>query len=90
MPWSTSSSGVTASIDFLAKQFRQIVSRPAFDRDRWESLKMQIAATPAIDLAGVNEKLRVVRTEMEFDAGELDLKILDSAITDLEFLLEVT
>ena len=86
MPRSPSSSGETASIDFLAKQFDEIESRPKFDRERWISLKMQIAATQATDHAGVIEKLRIVRAELELDADELDLKILESAIADLERL----
>ncbi len=50
---------------------------------------MQIAATPATDLAGVIEKLRIVDAETEVDADEEDLKILKSAIMDLERLLEI-
>ena len=62
MPRSPSSSGEAASIDSLATQFREIVSRPKFDRDRWKSLKVRIAATRASDRAGVIEKLRIVLT----------------------------
>ena len=89
MPGSTSSSGEGASIDVLSKQLRKLVSRPAFDIDRWRSAKMKIAATPATDLAGVIEKLRIVDAETEVDADEKDLKILKSAIMDLERLLEI-
>ncbi len=88
MPRPTSSSGEGASIDILAKQLRKLVSRPAFDIDHWRSAKIQIAATPATDLAGVIEKLRIVDAETEIDADEKDLKILKSAIMDLERLLE--
>ncbi len=49
---------------------------------------MQIAATPATDLTGVIEKLRIVHVETEIDADGMDLKILKSAIMDLERLLE--
>jgi hypothetical protein len=87
---STSSSEETASIEFLIKQFRQIESQPNFDSNRWKSLKIPIAATPATDLAGAIEKLRIVHAEMEIDADELDLNILRSAITDLETLSETT
>ncbi len=87
MPRPTSSSGEGASIDILTKQLRKLVSRPAFDIDRWRSAKIQIAATPATDLAGVIEKLRIVDAETEIDAD--DSKILKSAIMDLERLLEI-
>ncbi len=89
MPRPTSPPGEGASIDILSKQLRELVSRPAFDIDRWRSAKMQIAATPATDLAGVIEKLRIVHAETEVDADEKDLKILKSAIMDLERLLEI-
>ncbi len=49
---------------------------------------MQLAATTATGPAGVAAKLRIVRAGTEFDADKIDLKILESAIIDLERLLE--
>lgn len=54
-----------------------------FDKDRWKSLKTQLAATPAADLADVAAKLSVVHHEIQVDADQLDRNILQSAITEL-------
>ena len=88
MPGWTSSSGETASIDLLAKQFREILFRPLFESHLWKSAKIRIADTPATDLAGAIEKLRLVHAEIEINTDEIDLQILESVIMDLERLFE--
>ena len=85
MPKSTSSGDETASIDFLESQIRKCEAND-FDIVHWKSLKTQLAATSANDLAGVAAKLCVVQDEIQFDTDQLDLDILKSAITDLKFL----
>jgi len=82
----TSSGDETPSTDFLALQIQKTEARDAFDRVHWKSLKAQLAATTAINLAGVAAKLRVVHDGVQMDADQLDLDILRSAITDLRFL----
>lgn len=57
-----------------------------FDKDRWRSLKKQLAATPATDLAGVATKLRIAHHEIQIDADRLDSNILKSAITELKLV----
>ncbi len=90
MPKSTSSEVETASIDFLESHIRKCEAKDEFDRVHWKSLKMQISATPATDLAGVAAKLRVVDQEIQIDADQLDLNILRSAITDLQLFSMTT
>ncbi len=82
----TYSGDETPSTDFLALRIHETEAREAFDRVHWKSLKAQLAATTAINLAGVAAKLRVVHDGVQMDADQLDLDILRSAITDLRFL----
>ncbi len=86
MPKSTSSGDETASIDFLESQIRKCEANDEFDIVHWKSLKTQLAATSANDLAGVSAKLCVVQDEIQFDTDQLDIDILKSAITYLKFL----
>ncbi len=90
MPKATSSESESASIDLLEALIREIEAQTPFDRDQWKSLKMQLAAIPATDLAGVAAKLRVVDHEIQIDADQLDLNILRSAITDLLLVSKTT
>ncbi len=75
-----------SSVDFLESQIRKCEANDKFDIVHWKSLKTQLAATSANDLAGVAAKLCVVQDEIQFDTDQLDLDILKSAITDLKFL----
>ncbi len=83
---STPSGEETASIDFQALRIRESEVQPGFHRDQWKSLKMRLAATPATDLSGVAAKLRIVHDGIRFDADQLDLNIIHSAIADLRRL----
>jgi hypothetical protein len=84
MATSESSDARTGRIGELVSNLLDIEAQVPFDRDRWRSLKEQLAATPAADLADVAAKLSVVHREIEFDADRLDSNILQSAITELQ------
>ncbi len=75
-----------SSVDFLDSQIHKCEANDEFDKIHWKSLKTQLAATSANDLAGVAAKLCVVQDGIQFDADQLDLDILRSAITDLRLL----
>ena len=84
MPNPMSSEHAARPIDFLVSRILESAVQIPFDKVRWKSLKKQLAATPATDLAGVAAKLRVVQHEIQIDADQLDSKILRSAITELK------
>ncbi len=84
MPKPTSWDDATRTIDCLESLILESGVQIPFDKDRWRSLKKQLAATPATDLARVAAKLRVVHHEIQIDADQLDSKILRSAITELK------
>ncbi len=88
MPTPMSSWVKAESIGFLELRIHEIEAQDPLDIIYWKSLMMQLAATTATGPAGVAAKLRIVRAGIEFDADEIDLKILESAIIDLERLLE--
>ena len=82
-PTSSSSGNDSPSIDFLETLIREIEAQAPFDQDHWKSLKIQLAATRAADLAEIAAKLRVVDHEIQIETDQLDLNILRSAIADL-------
>ena len=86
MPKPTSSDDETRPIDLLESLILESAVQIPFDKVRWKSLKKQLAATPATDLAGVAAKLRIVQHEIQIDADQLDSKILRSAITELQLV----
>ena len=75
-----------SSVHSFELQIRKCEANNEFDIVLWKSLKTQLAATSANDLAGVAAKLCVVQDEIKFDTDQLDLDILKSAISDLKFL----
>ncbi len=88
-PKPTSSDDATRTIDFLASLILESGVQIPFDKDRWKSLKRQLAASPATDLAGVATKLRIVHHEIQIDAHQLDSNILWSAITELQLVSKI-
>jgi hypothetical protein len=90
MSTSESSDDGTGRIDTLVSSILEIEMQVPFDKDRWKSLKEQLAATPAADLAEIAAKLSVVHHEIEFDADRLDSNILRSAITELQRVSKAT
>ena len=83
MSTSESSDDEAGRIELLASRIFEIGKQVPFDNSQWKSLKEQLAATPATDLAGVAAKLSVVHHEIQVDADQLDANILQSAITEL-------
>ncbi len=90
MPKPTSWDDATRTIDCLESLILESGVQIPFDKDRWRSLKKQLAATPATDLAGVATKLRIAHHEMQIDADRLDSNILKSAITELKLVSKKT
>jgi len=80
---SESSDNGTGRIDDLVSGILELELQVPFDKVRWRSLKQQLAATPATDLADVAAKLTVVHHEIQVDVDQLDSNILQSAISEL-------
>ena len=78
-----SSDDETGRIELLVSRIFECGMQVPFDKNQWMSLKEQLAATPATNLAGVAAKLSVVHHEIQVDADQLDANILQSAITEL-------
>lgn len=85
MPSKPSSEDEKALAELLAQEICDLEARPDFVHGGWRTLKSQLAATRATDLAGVAAKLRVVLASVDCDACRLDVDILRSAIADLEY-----
>jgi len=75
-----------ASAASLAERILVSEDRQPFDLPEWSRLRRRIAATPAAGLADIAAKIRVVLSALEVDGDPPDVKILRSALADLERL----